>query len=397
MKKYEEEKEIIEGEEEEGEEEEGGDDEETKAMLKSILKEQAEEIKAEVQEHLEKELEKKNKKAGIYSPEVQEKENRKEKNLRFKKLMKAVAIGDYNTAKGIVTKDHTTAATSEIVDTEISFEILHLMEEYGAARQLFRTLALTKHNYKANELDSDVSVAWVDEGNSISSTSVTVTDNTLDLGKLAAIVTMTNELLEDSEVDLIGFITRRVAEQMAKAEDERFLAHDDTGLIYVADVSLELNSASLADETDVEFADKLLDLQGEVSKSVRDRGRYVMSWDMFAKVRKLRDDNNQPLFKHLSEEGPNTIHGKPVVISDVLPSPSDATTAGDPVLMFGDFERGCVLGYKGGIRIDRADSGVVNNNNLFETDRQAVRFVQRSGWVQVLGGTVAVLTTKEAS
>jgi HK97 family phage major capsid protein len=115
---------------------------------------------------------------------------------------------------------------------------------------------------------------------------------------------------------------------------------------------------------------------------------------MFAKVRKLRDDNNQPLFKHLSEEGPNTIHGKPVVISDVLPSPSDATTAGDPVLMFGDFERGCVLGYKGGIRIDRADSGVVNNNNLFETDRQAVRFVQRSGWVQVLGGTVAVLTTK---
>lgn len=375
-------------------------DEETKTLLNGILDKKVEKIEKRFEEALEAEKEKMAKKAGIYNPEVQEKENRKELNTRFKKLLKSVAMGDYAAAKDFVKKDHSTTEPSEIVDEQIDFEILHIQQEFGVARQLFRNLQLTKHSYRANELATDVVAYWVDEGNTITASNITITENTLELLKLAALASFTNELLEDEEVDVVGFITGRVAEVFAEAEDTKFLVDDTVGLINVADDSIvritetDLDSASL---TDVEFSDKLLDIQGEVSKPVRDRGKYLMSWSVFAKVRKLRDSNNQPLFKHLTEEGPMTIHGKTVVISDVMPDVSDCGSADDGILMFGDYERGCYLGYKGGIRIDRATQGAINpvgsEVNLFQTDRQAVRFIQRTGYAQVLSNTVAVLKT----
>ena len=384
----------------EKEEEEVEVDEETKALVSELFDNKVKSLEEKFEKALEAEKEKMAKKAGIYNPEVQAKEKRAELNSKFKSLMSAVAMGDYSQAKQYITKDHSTTEPSEIVDTQIDFEILHLQEEYGVARQLFRNLQLTKHDYRANELATDVVAYWVDEGAAITASNIAVTENTLSLDKLAAIVSFTNELLQDSEVDVVSFITQRVAEVFAEAEDEAFLADDSDGILYQADDSIvRLTETDLGDSnlTDKEFADKLLDLQGAVSKSVRNRGKYVMSWEVFAKVRKLRDNNEQPLFKNLTEEGGMTIHGKPVVISDVMPDISDCDSADDPILMFGDFERGCVLGYKGGIRIDRATQGAINpvgsEVNLFQTDRQAVRFIQKTGYAQVLSNTIAVLRT----
>lgn len=377
-------------------------DEETKELLNEVLDAKVEKIEDRFQKALEEEKEKMAKKAGIYNPEVQEKEQREELNKRFKSLMKSVGRGDYSSAKELVKKDHDTSDPDEIVDTEIDFEILHLQEEFGVARQLFRNLQLTKHNYKANELASDVVAYWVDEGDSITASSISVTENTLDLDKLAAIASFTNELLEDSEVDLVSFLTQRVAEVFAEAEDEQFLADDTAGLINTADDAvLRVGNTDWTAVDDEDKADALLDLQGEVSESVRNRGVYVMSWEIFADIKKLKDSQNQPLFKHLTEAGEMMIHGKPVVIAEVLPEIDDVDTADEPILMFGDFERGCVLGYKGGIRIDRATQGEINpvgdEVNLFQTDRQAVRFIQRTGYAQVLSETVAVLKTDESA
>ena len=376
-------------------------DEETKELLNEVLDAKVEKIEDRFQKALEEEKEKMAKKAGIYNPEVQEKEQREELNKRFKSLMKSVGRGDYSSAKELVKKDHDTSDPDEIVDTEIDFEILHLQEEFGVARQLFRNLQLTKHNYRANELASDVVAYWVDEGDSITASSISVTENTLDLNKLAAIASFTNELLEDSEVDLVSFLTQRVAEVFAEAEDEQFLADDTAGLINTADDAvLRAGNTDWTAVDDEDKADALLDLQGEVSESVRNRGVYVMSWEIFADIKKLKDSQNQPLFKHLTEAGEMMIHGKPVVIAEVLPEIDDVDTADEPILMFGDFERGCVLGYKGGIRIDRATQGEINpvgsEVNLFQTDRQAVRFIQRTGYAQVLSETVAVLKTDES-
>jgi len=386
---------------EEDVEEETTDD--VEKMVRNLFGSTKEETVVELKKYIDAELEKKRKKAGIYNKEVQEQEQRTEKNARFKKLMMAVGRGDFASAKSFIkTKDHSTAEPSEIVDSELSPEILHLQEEYGVARQLFRTLQLTKHSYKANELATDVVAYWVDEGDTITGSNITITQNELTLDKLAALCSFTNELLEDEEVDLVGFITQRVAEVFAKAEDDQFLADSTDGIIYKAtDCVLRVGNTDMESVTGMDFGDKLLDLQEEVSKSVRDRAVYLMSFSVFNYIRKLRDEDERPLYKDLSGEGPKTIHGKSIVISDSMPGVSDCKVADKPILAFGDFERGCILGYKGGIRIDRATQGEIKPVgtavNLFQTDRQAVRFIQRTGYTQVLDGTIAVLKTDTSS
>jgi HK97 family phage major capsid protein len=396
-------KEIIKEEEVDEEVE----DEATEKMLSDILEAKVadleEKYEAKLEEKLEKALEdereRMKKKSGIYNQEVQEKENRKEKNDTFKGIMKHIVAGDIEGArKFLKTKDHSTTEPSEVVDTELAPEILALQEEYGVARQLFRTMQLSKHKYAANELATDVTVYWVDEGDSITASNITITQNELSLSKLAALVSMTNELLEDSEVDLVSFITQRVAEAFAEAEDTKFLADDTEGLINVADDSIlrlsETDMTAIADKT---LATELADIQGEVTQSVRNRSKYLMSWEIFNYIRNLQDDNGQFLFKNLKEGGEMMLHGKPIVLSDVLPGIDDVNSADEPVLMFGDFERACILGYKGGLRVDRATQGSINpvgsEVNLFQTDRQAVRFIQRTGYTQVLSNTVAVLKT----
>jgi len=141
------------------------EDEATEKMLSDILEAKVadleEKYEAKLEEKLEKALEdereRMKKKSGIYNPEVQEKENRKEKNEIFKGIMKSIVNNDIEGARTFLkTKDHSTTEPSEVVDTELAPEILALQEQYGVARQLFRTMQLSKHKYAANELATDV-------------------------------------------------------------------------------------------------------------------------------------------------------------------------------------------------------------------------------------------------
>jgi len=383
--------------EEEKEEEEV--DEEMKSIVSDLLDSKVKDIEAKFEEKLKAEKEKMRKKVGIYNDKVQEKENRKERNTIVKGVLANIAKGNYAGAESFLrTKDHSTTDPSEVVDTELAPEILALQEEYGVARQLFRNIQLSQHSYAANELATDVTAYWVDEGNDITASAISVTQNELSLDKLAAIASLTNELLEDSEVDLLGFLTERVAEAFAQAEDDQFLADSSEGLINTAtDSPSYLSGTDMTAITDKTLANELADVQGEVSESVRRNGVYVMSWSIYNYIKNLQDDNGQYIFRGL-RDGEMRLHGKPIVISEVLPEIADVQTADAAVLMFGDFEKGCILGYKGGIRVDRATQGVVTDagsgdNNLFQTDRQAVRFIQRTGYIQALSNTVAVLKT----
>lgn len=394
-------------EEEEVEEEEEEEEKSFKEELKETLKGMEADIKGDLETKLkdlvEKELEKKEKKLGAYNKqEDDEEETQEEKNEKFVKMLQEVKGKDKVINRDFTTKTMDTSDPSEVIDDEISFEIMNATETYGVARELFRTHELSKNQYKANELNADISVGWVDEQGSISATTFTVTQNTLSLEKLAAIVIMSRELMEDTEVDLRSFLTDRIGQEFAKAEDDVFFAGDSSGSDPVDgllnDSNLEELTMDSGDTAASDLdADYLLDLQAEVPSTVRENSSYVMSFDVFNIVRKLKDSNNNPIYKDVAGEGPDTIHGKPVVISEAMPSSSDVS-AGDSFVLFGDFNRGAVLGTKGGIRIDTATQGVVSDSgstdqNLFQTDQVAFRFVERVGYVYVLTNTIAKLTT----
>jgi len=270
-------------------------------------------------------------------------------------------------------------------------------------------MQLSKNSYKANELVTDVSTYWVDEGGSIKSSQVVLGQNTLELNKLATVVALTAELIEDEEIDLFSFIAGRVAEGFAKKEDDAFFKGDGTstygsftGLLessYVNEVSISGTTFASVD------ADDLLDMQDSTPSAASKNAKYYLHRTILTYIRKLKDTEENYIYQRPSGELPGLIWNKPYVLVESMPSKTD-TAAETSFVLYGDLKKGCIFGYKGSVRAKRFDAGVVRNVadggdiNLITSDREAIRFVERVGYFQVIQSLslpITKLTTAAAS
>lgn len=407
---------------------EGAGDEDTevakavKELLGPALASAVEAAKSEATEQfkawLADQAEQREKKAGLFNEDVKEQRSAKVSALR--KTLQATILNDEKAlcelagvagVKELTTDDTGSPYGGYVVDRELSAEIRTLITEYGVARREFMAVQLSKNSYTANALATDVTVYWVDEGSAIGSTQVVLGKEDLELKKLGAIATLTSELLGDEEIDLFDFIAQRVAEGFAKAEDQAFFIGDGTstyggftGILNATDVN-EVVMGEVASEaaasndafTDLD-ADDLLDMQDASPQVVAANGKYYMHRSIKNLVRKLKDSQGMPIYQNISDGGPNTIWGRPVVEVEVMPSSTDSA-ADTAFVAYGDLRRGCILGYKGAISVKRFDSGVVRNVansadiNLITTDREAIRWTERVGYVRIQPTAITVLKT----
>jgi HK97 family phage major capsid protein len=330
-------------------------------------------------------------KAGAYAPDLAAK--RAKTNTYLRELSKAVLVNDNARIKELTSGN----AGEYIVDNELSAEIRHLVTEYGVARREFFNTALSKNEYDANVLVTDVAVGWVSEGGVIGTSYVTLTQKPLKLKKLAAIASMSRELLEDSEIDLFSFIAERVAEGFAKAEDTAFFTGTgpgDTsngefdGLLHDTNVEDIEEYSSLAGIT----AENLFALVDALPEGAHPNAKFYFNRTWRSKIALIQDGDGRYIFQNpLSLGTLPTLIGYPAVTVEVMP---DSTEDDGPFILFGDLRKACILGYKNGIAVDRFNAGVVRNTagntdvNLITTDREAVRWISRVGYVLVLPSAV---------
>lgn len=381
--------------------------------LKKLLKSATDEMKDEMRSYLKGQFEAMDKKSGIYHPEVQQ--ERKAKNDAFRKFLFAIQsddAGEITKVRGVSVKELTTDDTGSpyggyTVETELAMEIHHLITEYGVARREFNAIQLSKNAYKSIDLVTDVTVYWVDEGAAIKSTQVVLGQDTLELKKLGAIVTLTSELLQDSEIDLFSFIGDRVAEKFAAAEDAAFFVGDGTstyggftGLVGISGTNTV--TLAVASTFSSVTADDLLDMQDATPAAGNARGKYYMNRSIRSVVRKLKDDNGQYIYSAPNGTDPAMIWDRPIVEVEVMPAKS-ATAASKVFALYGDLKRACIFGYKGAIAAKRFDAGVVRNVadnadiNLITTDREAMRWTERVGYICILPQLVTRIRTGAAS
>jgi HK97 family phage major capsid protein len=378
-------------------EEEADKVEETKAMLKTLMGESVGDLKKEVKEWLSSQKEASEKQAGIYAKDSEP--ARKQLNKKFKNFVSAI-YGDEAKLKEMTTDASGTPFAGYVVDTELSMEIRHLVTEFGVARREMTNLTLSKGSYKANKLVTDVVVYWVDEGTVIGSTQAVLGQKTLELKKLGAIATLTSELLEDEEIDLFAFLGTRVAEKFAEAEDKAFFVGNGTatfggftGILNDAGVETVLMGAgkAFADLT----ADELLSLQDAIPAGNQANAKYVFHRTILSVIRKLKVDGSY-IYQAPSASLPATIWNKPYVLSEVFPAISDSAVS-KAFVLYGDLRSACILGTSGGMEAKRFDAGMVRNVagsadiNLITTDREAVRWIERVGYVSVMPEVIAVL------
>jgi HK97 family phage major capsid protein len=381
------------------------------ASVKGMFEASVVDMKSDVEKFLKEQAELREKKAGIYHPEVQAK--RAGVNAYLRKFLNAQFDNDVEGIKalngGMSTKELTTDSSGSpyggyVVDKEISFEIRHLLAEYGAARREMFTTTLSKNSYDANTLVTDVTVFWVDQAGPIKSTQIVLGKGSLTLNKLAAIVTLTRELLEDEEIDLFSFIGARVAQGFAKAEDLAFFNGDGTGTYgsftgllrntNTGVVTMASGKTTFGDIT----ADNLLDMQDATPTEALDNAKYYMHRSILSYVRKLKDTTGNYIYQNPGQGLPATLWGKPVVLVEAFPA-STATAVSTSFVLFGDLKKAAILGYKGAISADRFQGGVVRNVadnadiNLITSDREAIRWVERVGYLAILPTAVTRLKT----
>ena len=193
-----------------------------KAELKALIDEQVESVKKELEEKYNKDLETRvaehkeamEKKAGIYNTDV--KADRKALNDATRSIVKALIAGDTMALKAMATTPD--ANGGYLVNTELASEIQRLATEFGVARREMRTITMTSNAMRIPLSLSDISVYWTGEAVAKTSTAPTFSQALLELKKIAAIVPMTDEFIEDVEFDIFGYISEIAAEKISEKE-----------------------------------------------------------------------------------------------------------------------------------------------------------------------------------
>lgn len=365
---------------------------EVKVAIKAELDTAVAGVKSEIEAFMKTQREAKEAKAGAYADEVQAK--RAKLNSHLKDFARALLDGDDVKAKEMTTDKEGSPFAGYVVDSELSAEIRHLVTEYGVARREFFSTALSKNSYEANALATDVSVSWVAEAGAIGSTQIVLSQEELKLKKLAAIVALTRELIDDEEVDLFSFIATRVAEALAKAEDKAFFVGEGSGDTTNGEFKglcfeTTIPEVQIATKTAL-TVEKLYEVMDTLPEGAQAGAKWYMHRTWRSKARLLKDDDGRYVYADpINNAGLATLLGKPVVTVEVMPTYS-ATGAGDSVILYGDLKKTTILGYKNGISADRFNAGVIRNVagnadiNLITTDRQAIRWVTRVGFITIL-------------
>lgn len=327
-------------------------------------------------------------------------EKTKTADEKTKEFFKALFNDDREQLKALTTSSSDTPKAGYTIPTELMNEVLRFSEVYGLARRKMRYLPFTGagNSRTIPKLGSSVSVYWTDEGVAKTSTQPVFDKVTQTLKKLAAIVPMTEELLEDTGINLTALIGELIAEEVAKAEDTQFLAGTGspwTGVLNNANcVQHAITATSIANLT----ADDLLNLTDKITGSKKVGAEFYWHPSITSIIRKLKDDQKRYILEGPSAGKPGTVWGFNYNETEVLPGLTD-DAANKKFIFFGNLNKCAILGDKQQIQVKILDQATITDTdgetaiNLAEQDMVALRFVERVGYVLALPEGISVLKT----
>ena len=194
----------------------------------------------------------------------------------------------------------------------------------------------TRYNVKGNLTipyydgeTSDITVAYADEFTELTSTSGSFKSITLT-GFLAGVLTkVSKSLLNNSNFDLLGFVIRKMAENIAVWIEGELIK----GTSQKIDGLSTLSAAVTADYTNKVSADELIDLQESIPDAYQANAVWIMNKATRKSIRKLKDgQGNYLLERDFTGKWNYTLLGKPVMISKNMPT----MAAGAKAVYYGD-------------------------------------------------------------
>ena len=198
---------------------------------------------------------------------------------------------------------------------------------------LFRNMATVVKAYNGGSRifakDCDDLAEWVPENGSIPiyDGMDDFTRYAVEAHKLAVFVKLDDDFVHDATFDIEDYLTGRLARNFAKAEDYGFITgtgdHMPTGILDTD------GGARVGVTTDAVTFDDIISLYFSLDTEYRKNAVWLMNDETALALRLLKDENGN----YLWNQADDTILGKPVVISNDMPS----ANAGKMPIVFGNF------------------------------------------------------------
>lgn len=302
-------------------------------------------------------------------------------------------------ALGIVkASDQNTANDEEggylVAPAEMDQSIIQYQWQESVLRK-FATIKTTRGNeYKTNKLDQStnsfggVTTAWDNEGDALTQSGFKLGQLRLIVNRVTGLTVSSNELLQDSLVDVANFIVQVFGAAISYKEDMAFFQGTGDGQPQGILTYPSIQSVNRATANQVNYSD-INSMFHSLKTGARTKGMWFGSATAIKYLDGLVDGNSRPLFtisENPSDNFSGRMKGRPVVELDEAYLPA-LGTKGD--LIFVDPTKYYILD-KLGMRVE------VSAHYRFNYDEMTWRFVKRVDGQFVLGESGVVLDVPSA-
>ena len=234
------------------------------------------------------------------------------------------ALTDANTAEGVGGEGGTAGQQGVTIPENVYGEIIELLGENAPVFEMARKFPSVTGNLKVAREDGQDDEGFIGETLDATKLKPVLKAVTLKQKRVAAALQLTNQLVNDSAVDIVEYATRRLSRSAAKAIERGILiGHksgedaDDTFRPIIGDANVLSHTVATVNELTVE---EILDIYGTLNPAYLDGAAWIVSRAVFNKMLKLKDgDGSYLVFRTIVEGRPGyTLLGCPVYVSDVL-------------------------------------------------------------------------------
>ncbi len=304
----------------------------------------------------------------------------------YKSGMWLAALGGNPKAKQFLASQNETNAGEgiETVPTPLSDALINLLNEYGHARKLCRRVAMGALTWTVPKVIGHAAISFPSEESPISDAQMTFEQKVLTASKMAGLVKISSELVEDSIVSVVDEVTKDLAYGMAQKEDESLFTgsalytggiEGDAGV--VGNTVAGVSSIALTDLT------ALVALLPNFAGINRE---WTMNRSVFyGQIRDLVNAAGGNAMGDIESGQRPSLFGFPVNLCEAVPGAA-SSTSGDLLITFGDIGTSHYFG-------DRRNLSFRILDQLFaNTDQIGVQATQRVALASVNPESLVKLT-----
>ena len=299
---------------------------------------------------------------------------------RRAETLDAKGYGEYKAALDVFLRDGKEALSPDEVKTlsvgsdpdggyfvtpDMSGRIVTKVYESSPMRQIASVQAITTDALEGIEDLGEAGAAYAGENSAPSnSTTPQVGKWKIPVWWIATEPKATQQLLDDSAVDIGGWLEGKIGDKFARFENAEFVAGDDGKIIGFTSVPNAadsgagvawgsvgyVNSGANGDFAASNPANQLFDLVGLLKDEYLANARWATRRSVITKVRKFKDTTGQFLWQPALTAGqPETLLGYAISRMEDMP----ALATGSISMSFGDFARAYQIVDRQGIRVMR--------------------------------------------